>query len=146
MFEDIENDIIKMQEERKKLRASIVKIFGSFGIVLIALVALIFFFSCTYKINPGYSGVIYNMNGGIEDDTLGQGFHVVSPWKKVIEYPVSTETVYYTKSDDDGEKNIDILADDIVKIRKSDLKLKFVSINKRNFYRKLNEKLKEREF
>lgn len=45
----------------------------------------------------------------------------------------------------DGEKNIDILADDIVKIRKSDLKLKFVSINKRNFYRKLNEKLKERE-
>lgn len=45
----------------------------------------------------------------------------------------------------DGEKNIDILADDIVKIRKSDLRLKFVSINKRNFYRKLNEKLKERE-
>lgn len=45
----------------------------------------------------------------------------------------------------DGEKNIDILADDIVKIKKSDLKLKFVSINKRNFYRKLNEKLKERE-
>ena len=45
----------------------------------------------------------------------------------------------------DGEKNVDILADDIVKIRKSDLKLKFVSINKRNFYRKLNEKLKERE-
>lgn len=107
MFEDIENDIIKMQEERKKLRASVVKIFGSFGIVLIALVALIFFFSCTYKINPGYSGVIYNMNGGIEDDTLGQGFHVVSPWKKVIEYPVSTETVYYTKSDDDGEKSVD---------------------------------------
>lgn len=45
----------------------------------------------------------------------------------------------------DGEKNIDILAEDIVKIRKSELKLKFVSINKRNFYRKLNEKLKERE-
>lgn len=45
----------------------------------------------------------------------------------------------------DGEKNVDILAEDTVKIRKSDLKLKFVSINKRNFYRKLNEKLKERE-
>ena len=45
----------------------------------------------------------------------------------------------------DGQKNVDILADDIVKIKKSDLKLKFVSINKRNFYRKLNEKLKERE-
>lgn len=45
----------------------------------------------------------------------------------------------------DGEKNIDILAEDTVKIRKSDLKLKFVSIHRRNFYRKLNEKLKERE-
>lgn len=45
----------------------------------------------------------------------------------------------------DGEKNVDILAEDTVKIRKSDLKLKFLSINKRNFYRKLNEKLKERE-
>ena len=45
----------------------------------------------------------------------------------------------------DGEKNVDILAEDTVKIKKSDLKLKFVSINKRNFYRKLNEKLKERE-
>lgn len=45
----------------------------------------------------------------------------------------------------DGEENIDVLAEDIVKIKKSDLKLKLVSINKRNFYRKLNEKLKERE-
>lgn len=45
----------------------------------------------------------------------------------------------------DGEKNVDILAEDTVIIRKSELKLKFVSIHKRNFYRKLNEKLKERE-
>lgn len=46
----------------------------------------------------------------------------------------------------DGEKNIDITSDDIITIRKSNLKLRFASINKRNFYRKLNEKLKEREF
>lgn len=45
----------------------------------------------------------------------------------------------------DGEKNVDILAEDTVIIKKSDLKLKLLSINKRNFYRKLNEKLKERE-
>lgn len=46
----------------------------------------------------------------------------------------------------DGEKNVDILAEDKVIIRKSNLKLKLASIHKRNFYRKLNEKLKEREF
>lgn len=45
----------------------------------------------------------------------------------------------------DGEKNVDILADDKVIIRKSDLKLKLISLYKRNFYKRLNEKLKERE-
>lgn len=45
----------------------------------------------------------------------------------------------------DGEKNVPILAEDKVIIRKSELKLDLITINKRNFYRKLNEKLKERE-
>ncbi|MCH5297420.1 MAG: NAD(+)/NADH kinase [Ruminococcus sp.] len=45
----------------------------------------------------------------------------------------------------DGEKNVDILADDRVIIRKSDLNLKLISLYKRNFYKRLNEKLKERE-
>lgn len=45
----------------------------------------------------------------------------------------------------DGEKNVDILADDIVIIKKSQLKFKFASLHKRNFYTLLNEKLKERE-
>ena len=63
-------------------------------------------FMCTSKIDPGYAGVIYNMDGGVEDHVLSQGYHVIAPWKKVIEYPISTETVYYTKSadgKDDGE-------------------------------------------
>lgn len=45
----------------------------------------------------------------------------------------------------DGEKNVDILAEDKVIIRKSELKLKLISLYKRNFYKRLNEKLKERE-
>ena len=45
----------------------------------------------------------------------------------------------------DGEKNVDILAEDRVIIRKSSLKFKFASLHKRNFYTLLNEKLKERE-
>ena len=45
----------------------------------------------------------------------------------------------------DGEKNVPIFAEDTVIIRKSKLKLDLITINKRNFYRKLNEKLKERE-
>lgn len=45
----------------------------------------------------------------------------------------------------DGEKNVDILADDMVIIKKSELQLQFVSLHKRNFYNLLNQKLKERE-
>ncbi len=45
----------------------------------------------------------------------------------------------------DGEKNVNILADDKVIIRKSELKLQLVSLHKRNFYKRLNEKLKERD-
>ncbi|MEE1061175.1 MAG: NAD(+)/NADH kinase [Ruminococcus sp.] len=45
----------------------------------------------------------------------------------------------------DGEKNVDILSEDTVTIRKSELVLELITLNKRNFYRLLNEKLKERE-
>lgn len=45
----------------------------------------------------------------------------------------------------DGEKNVDILADDKVVIRKSELYLELISLHNRNFYKLLNEKLKERE-
>jgi NAD+ kinase len=45
----------------------------------------------------------------------------------------------------DGEKNVDILAEDRVIIRRSEVNLRLASLNKRNFYKRLNEKLKERE-
>lgn len=50
------------------------------------------------KIEPGFAGVVYNTSGGIEDQTLGQGWHLVAPLKKVTEYPTSTETVQLLKS------------------------------------------------
>lgn len=45
----------------------------------------------------------------------------------------------------DGEDNIEIGEKDRVIIRKSELTLELLSVKNRNFYRKLNEKLKERE-
>ena len=46
----------------------------------------------------------------------------------------------------DGETNINITEDDVIHIKKSALSLTLLSVKKRNFYRKLNAKLKEREF
>ena len=56
-------------------------------------------------IEPGYRGVVYNRNGGVDNETVGQGWNLVSPLKKVIPYPVSTETASYssTSEEADGE-------------------------------------------
>lgn len=81
---------------------------GTVGIGIGLLGAATLGFMSTYKIAPGYAGVIYNMDGGVEDSVLPQGFHVVAPWEKVIEYPVSTETVYYTKSADGNDSSINV--------------------------------------
>jgi prohibitin 1 len=48
-------------------------------------------------IEQGHVGVIYNRNGGVEDQTLSQGMHFVSPLKRVTEYPVALETVTFEK-------------------------------------------------
>ncbi len=45
----------------------------------------------------------------------------------------------------DGQKSIELKPSDTVIIKKSDLFLNLLTLHKRNFYTKLNEKLKERE-
>lgn len=61
------------------------------GIGLVIAVGLI---AMSVKvIEQGHAGVVYNRSTGVEKETLGQGWHLVSPFKRVTEYPVSTETV-----------------------------------------------------
>lgn len=98
----------------KSLQQAKRKLLGTAGIVGGVLIATIFTFNCVYKIMPGMAGIIYNLDGGIEGETLGQGIHLVLPWKKIVEYPVSTETVYYTVAKEDGgvDDGIDISTKD----------------------------------
>lgn len=56
-------------------------------------------FVCTEKIPAGYVGVVYNMNGGVEDEVLTQGFKVVAPTKKVTLYSIALEQSYMTDGD-----------------------------------------------
>lgn len=73
------------------------------GIILIGGVAgsLI----CTEKIPAGYVGVQYSMNGGIKDEILTQGWHIVSPTKKVTLYSVATETFVMSQDERAGSKD-----------------------------------------
>jgi regulator of protease activity HflC (stomatin/prohibitin superfamily) len=68
------------------------------------------------------------MDGGIENETLSQGFHIVAPWKHVSEYPISTETVYYTKNIVDGDDKDDKKVDKSVNVNTKDGKQVNVSI------------------
>lgn len=56
------------------------------------------------KIPVGYRGVVYSTNGGVQDETLEQGWHLVSPIKKVKEFTVSNEQLVLTKDKRDGSK------------------------------------------
>lgn len=72
------------------------------GVVLgvIMLVAIILGFMCLEKIPAGYVGVVYKPSTGIAQETLGQGWHMISPMDKVTEYSVGIEQSYLTASDD----------------------------------------------
>lgn len=61
------------------------------------------------KVPAGSVGVVYNLDG-VEETPLTQGWHVVKPFDKVIEYPVKTQTISYSSlavATSDG-KNIDL--------------------------------------
>ncbi len=73
--------------------------------VIIALVVIVLFV-CTVRIPAGYVGVVYNMNGGISNKTLTQGFHVISPTQNVTTYSIGIEQSYLTASKD-GDSNDD---------------------------------------
>ena len=77
---------------------------GSIIFAIVIIVAIILGFACAEKIPAGYVGVVYNMNGGIEGDTLSQGFHIVSPTKKVTTYSIGIEQSYLTAADKGDSK------------------------------------------
>lgn len=62
---------------------------------------------CTESIPAGYEGIVYNMSGGVENETLSQGFHLVSPTKKVTKYSVAIEQGYLSRDKMEGSKGDD---------------------------------------
>ena len=71
------------------------------AIVLFVLIigGLILTLTCTEKVPTGYVGVVYNMDGGVDGEVLSQGWHIVSPTKKVTEYSIGLEQSYLTSED-----------------------------------------------
>lgn len=55
--------------------------------------------NCMEKVPAGYFGVVYNFSSGISDQVLSQGWHLVSPTKKVTTYSIGIEQSYLTSED-----------------------------------------------
>lgn len=79
---------------------------GAIGLGVIFVIGLICLISCSTIVPAGYAAVQYNLNGGISDDTLGQGFHITSPMIKTTLYSVGIEQSYLT-ADNKGDSKED---------------------------------------
>lgn len=73
-----------------------------------AVLVAIFCIICLTRIKVGYVGVVYSAKG-IEQTTLMQGWHWLSPLKHVKQFPISQQQIVF--SDDPSDYNTDEHAD-----------------------------------
>lgn len=57
---------------------------------------------CVERVPAGYVGVVYSASG-LEDQTLSQGWHFLSPMKQVKKFPISQQQIVF--SDDPADYN-----------------------------------------
>lgn len=62
---------------------------------------------CAERIPTGYDGVVYNMSGGVQDEILGPGWHIVAPTKKVKKFTIGNEQLLLTKDEREGSEEDD---------------------------------------
>ncbi len=109
---------------------------GSIVTALVIVVLLVGGISCIEKIPVGYEGVQYSVSGGVKDETLGQGWHLVSPTIRVKEFTISNEQLVLTKDSREGSET-----DESFKVATSDDAS--ISIDFQMSYRFIPEKLVE---
>lgn len=85
---------------KKKLIGGIIAGIVIGGTLLLGLMSLT-------KIPAGYVGVQYDMNGGVRDEVLSQGFHFINPMVSVTKYSISSETMALTKDSREGSEDDD---------------------------------------
>lgn len=73
----------------------------------LALIVAIAAFVCVERVPVGYVGVVYSM-GKIEDQTVSQGWHLMSPLKKTAKFPISQQQITFSDDPADyGEREHD---------------------------------------
>lgn len=81
---------------------------GGIVLALAIIIGVIMLAFCTTRVPAGYVAVQYNMNGGMKDEVLTQGWHLVSPTTKTTLYTVGIEQSYLTagnNGDSEGDES-----------------------------------------
>ena len=69
---------------------------GAIALIVILIVAIIVGALCTEIVPAGYVAVQYSLNGGVKDEVLTQGWHMVPPTVKTSRYTIGLEQSYLT--------------------------------------------------
>lgn len=77
---------------------------GALILALTLLGGVAYFAASTAKIKNGHVGVVYSIQGGVQDEVLGQGWKYVGPTKRVIQYSVRTQQLNMSKDVQEGAK------------------------------------------
>lgn len=85
-------------------------------IALVTLATALLAMGCGKSIESGYQGVYYNWRSGTDTkNVLGEGFHFVAPWNRVVAYDVRTK---------DRMEKLEVLSQDQLQIR-CDVSIRF---------------------
>lgn len=89
------------------MNKSIRGIIGAVGLAVALVVGLICCIICIEKIPAGYVGVVYSMDGGVQDEILTQGWKLVAPTKTVKKFTISNEQLILTRDEREGSPTDD---------------------------------------
>ena len=59
---------------------------------------------CIERVSVGNVGVVYSANG-VEEETLSQGWHFLSPFKSVKQFPISQQQIVLSNDPADYNKD-----------------------------------------
>ena len=78
---------------------------GAIFVGLVIVIAVVCCLACLNKVPAGYVGVVYNMDGGVDGEILTQGWHIVSPTKRVTTYSIGLEQSYLVSGEKRDSRN-----------------------------------------
>lgn len=78
---------------------------GGIALAVVLVIGLFCGLICVERVPVGYEGVVYSMSGGVQNETLTQGWHIVAPNKKVNLFTIANEQLVLTKDKRDGSES-----------------------------------------